>query len=103
MLCGAVVLTARTKVADRTLIFGERHLRAHWSSTRPTATADDLIEAANSSRLYPVTLSLRPSGCWSSAGRRLTAASTNMSRLRRKPSSTTVAEFSKPTAAGTLE
>lgn len=79
------MLAARTKVADRTLIFGERHLRAHWSSTRPTATADDLIAAANSSRLYPITLSLRPSGCWSSAGRRLPAASTNMCRLRRSP------------------
>ncbi|HYX61078.1 MAG TPA: integrase core domain-containing protein [Streptosporangiaceae bacterium] len=41
-LCGRFVLTARTEVTDRMLIFGERHLRlvladyaAHYNGRRP--------------------------------------------------------------------
>ena len=47
------VLTARTEVTDRMLIFGERHLRSSWPSTRPTTTDDDPTAAASSARPGP--------------------------------------------------
>ncbi len=58
------VLTARTEVTDRMLIFGERHLRtalaeyeAHYNGRRPTA-------AASSARRGPTILSPTFSSPW---------------------------------------
>jgi len=61
------VLTARTEMTDRMLIFGERHLRvvmteyeAHYNGRRP-------IAAGNSGRPGPITLSPTSPGSGSSA------------------------------------
>ena len=48
------VLTARTEVTDRMLIFGNAVCGASWPSTRPTTAGDDPIAAANSSSAWPV-------------------------------------------------
>jgi putative transposase len=58
------VLTARTEVTDRILIFGERHLRtilAHYTGRRP-------IAAASSARPGPTTLPLTSPGSGSRVG-----------------------------------
>jgi putative transposase len=91
------VLTARTEVTDRMLIFGERHLRrvlaqyeAHYNGRRPHRGRQlrppvpdhpvaDLSQVRVKRRLV------------------LAASSTNMSGPRRKPRSTTVAQFWNPT------
>jgi putative transposase len=49
------VLTARTEVTDRMLIFGQRHLRAIWTSTRPTTTDGAPIAASSSNHPGPTT------------------------------------------------
>ena len=91
------VLTARTEVTDRMLIFGERHLRrvlaqyeAHYNGRRPH-------RGRQLRPPVPDHLSLTSPRCGSSAGRCLAASSTNMSGPRRKPRSTTVAQFWNPT------
>jgi transposase InsO family protein len=79
------VLTARTEVTDRMLIFGERHLRvvmteyeAHYNGRRPH-------RAGNSARPGPITLSPTPPGSGSSADPFSAASSTNTSGPRRSP------------------
>jgi len=51
------VLTARTEVTDRILIFGERHLRSILAQYAWHYNGDDPIAAASSSRPGPTTLS----------------------------------------------
>ena len=76
------VLTARTEVTDRMLIFGERHLRvvmteyeAHYNGRRPH-------RSRNSARPGPITLSPTSPGSGSSADPFSAASSTNTSRGR---------------------
>ena len=52
------VLTARTEVTDRMLIFGERHLRTILAEYAAITTGGDLIAAAISARRSPTTPSL---------------------------------------------
>jgi putative transposase len=79
------VLTARTEVTDRMLIFSERHLRVvmtgyetHYNGRRP-------IAAGNSARPGPITLSPASPGSGSSADPFSAASSTNTSGPRRSP------------------
>jgi hypothetical protein len=79
------VLTARTEVTDRMLIFGERHLplvpaeyAAHYNGRRP-------IAAANSDRRGLITLSPTSPGSGSSAGPFSAASSANTSGPHRSP------------------
>ena len=79
------VLTARTEVTDRMLIFGERHLRtilaeyeAHYNGRRPTA-------AASSTRPGPTIPSPTSPRSGSSAGPSSAASSTNTSGPHRSP------------------
>ena len=79
------VLTARTEVTGRMLIFGERHLRlildaypAHYNGRRP-------IAATNSGRPGPITLSPTSPGRGSSAGPFPAASSANTSGPHRSP------------------
>jgi putative transposase len=50
------VLTARTELTDRILIFGERHLRPSLPGTAPTATAVGHAEPYGSVRHAPIIL-----------------------------------------------
>jgi len=79
------VLTARTEVTDRMLIFGERHLRlvlaeyeAHYNGRRP-------IAAASSARLSRTTPSPTSARSGSSADPSSAGSSTNTSEPRRSP------------------
>lgn len=47
------MLTARTEVTDRMLIFGQRYLRSTWPSMRPTTTDGGPIAAHRSRQLHP--------------------------------------------------
>src|SRR6201993_3458151 len=51
------VLTARTEITDRMLIFGQRHLDRALTETRPTTTDGAPTAAASSTRRGPTTLS----------------------------------------------
>ena len=80
------VLTARTEVTDRMLIFGERHLRTVLAEyARPTTTDDGPIAAASSARPGPTTPPLTSPSSGSSAGPSSAASSTNTSGPRRSP------------------
>ncbi|MGH3408293.1 MAG: hypothetical protein ACRDRJ_38240 [Streptosporangiaceae bacterium] len=79
------VLTSRTEVTDRMLIFGERHLGSSWPSTKGTTTDDALIAAASSGRPGPTTPPLTSPGSGSSAGLSSAASSTNTSEPRNSP------------------
>jgi transposase InsO family protein len=79
------VLTARTEVTDRMLIFGERHLRtilaqyqAHYNGRAPSA-------AASSTRPGQTTLSPTSPRSGSSAGPSSAASSTSTSGPHRSP------------------
>ena len=79
------VLTARTEVTDRMLIFGERHLRAilaeyeaHYNGRRPTA-------AASCTRRDPTTPPPTLPWSGSSVGPSLAASSTNTSGPHESP------------------
>ena len=79
------VLTARTEITDRILIFGQRHLllvlaeyEAHYNRRRP-------IAASSSNRPGPTTLSLTSPGSGSSVGPSSAASSGNMSGPHRSP------------------
>jgi hypothetical protein len=92
------VLTARTEVTDRMLIFGQRHLRAilapyeaHYNGRRPTA-------AASCTRRNPTTLLPTSPKSGSSAGPSSAASSTNTSAPHK--SSTPVTEFRNPAPGG---
>jgi putative transposase len=50
------VLTARTEITDRMLIFGERHLRTILTEYQGITTDGDPIAAASSARPSPITL-----------------------------------------------
>jgi hypothetical protein len=50
------VLTARTEITDRMLIFGERHLRTILTQYEGHYKGGDLIAAASSARPGPTTL-----------------------------------------------
>ena len=79
------VLTARTEVTDRMLIFGQRHLRTilaeyevHYNGRRPTA-------AAIFARPGPTTLSRTSPGSGSSADPSSAASSANTSEPHKSP------------------
>ena len=90
------VLTARTEVTDRMLIFGQRHLRTSWPNTRPITTDAVPTAAASSTRPGPTTLPPTSPSSKSSVGPSLAASSANTSELP-KPRSGLVAEFWNPT------
>jgi len=56
------VLTARTEVTDRMLIFGQRHLRTILDQYAATTTGAGPIAAASSAHPDPTTLSLTSPG-----------------------------------------
>ena len=94
------VLTARTEVTDRMLIFGERHLRSVLAEyARPTTTDDDPTAAASSTRPGPTTPSPTSPRSGSSAGPSSAASSTNTSGPHRSPGQGSMAEFWNPTSA----
>jgi putative transposase len=92
------VLTARTELTDRMLIFGERHLRSvladyarHYNGRRPTA-------AASCTRLgLTIPPPISP-GSGSGDGPSSAAFSTNMNEPRRRPVQLPLAGFWNPTA-----
>jgi transposase InsO family protein len=76
------VLTARTEVTDRMLIFGQRHLRTVLAGYEPTTT-DGAPTAAGSSARPALTIPLLTSpGSGSSADASSAASSTNTSGSR---------------------
>ena len=54
LLAERFVLTARTELTDRILIFGERHLRTVLAGTAPTTTAVDHSEHSSFVRHAPI-------------------------------------------------
>jgi putative transposase len=54
LLAERFVLTARTELTDRILIFGERHLRTVLAGTAPTPTAADHTEHSSFVRHAPI-------------------------------------------------
>jgi putative transposase len=54
LLAERFVLTARTELTDRILIFGERHLRTVLAGTAPTTTAADHTEHSSFVRHAPI-------------------------------------------------
>ena len=92
------VLTARTEVTDRMLIFGERHLRtilaqyaAHYNGRRPLA-------AVSSARRGPITLLRTSPRSGSSVGLSSAASSTSTSGPHKSPGQGSIAEFWNPSA-----
>ena len=79
------MLTARAKVSDRMLIFGERHLRRSWPGTRAMTTDGTLIAAASSARPGPITRSQAPPRSGSSVGPSSAASSTNTNGPHKSP------------------
>ena len=78
------VLTARTEVTDRMLIFGQAHLRMILAQYGPT-TDGDPTAAASSTRPGPTTPSPTSPGSGSSVGPSSAASSTNTSESHRSP------------------
>ena len=92
------VLTARTEVTDRMLIFGQRHLRtllaqyeAHYNGRRP-------IAAASSTRPGPITLSPTSPESGSNAGPSSAASSANTREPHRGPGQHRWPSFGTPQA-----
>ena len=79
------VLTARTEVTDRMLIFGQRHPRTTWPSIRLTTTHDAPIAAASSARPGPATLSPTSPSRGSSVGPSPAASSAHISASPKSP------------------
>jgi len=80
------VLTTRTEVTDRMLIFGQRHLRTILGpSTRPITTDVAPIAAASSARTSQTTLQLTSPKSGSSDGPSLVASSSNTSEPPESP------------------
>ena len=73
------VLTARTEVTDRMLIFGQRHLRTILAQYETHYNGGDLIAAASSARPGPTPLSPTFQRSGSSVGPSSAASSTNTS------------------------
>ncbi len=79
------VLTIRTEVTDRMLIFGQRHLRTILVQYAPTTTGDAPIAAASSTRPGPITPSPTSTTDGSSTGPCSAGSSANTSGPRRSP------------------
>ena len=79
------VLTARTEVTDRMLIFGERHLRTILAQYEAHYNGGDPIAAASSARPGPTTPSRTSPRSGSSAGPSSAASSTSTSGPHRSP------------------
>ena len=73
------VLTARTEVTDRMLIFGNGICGRSWPSTRPITTGGGRTAAASSARPGPITPSRTSPESGSSAGLSSAASSTSTS------------------------
>ncbi len=79
------VLTARTEVTDRMLIFGRRHLQTILAQYEAATTGAAPIAAASSTRPVPTTLPPTSPRSGSSAGPSSAASSANTSGLHRSP------------------
>jgi putative transposase len=79
------VLTARTEVTDRMLIFGERHLRRDDQVRGPLQRTTTPSQPGTPPAPAPITLSPTSPGSGSSAGPFSAASSTNTSGPRRSP------------------
>jgi hypothetical protein len=79
------VLTVRTEVTDRMLIFGERHLRAILAEYETLTTSGDPIAAASSALPAPTTLSPTLPGDGSSVRSSSAASSASTSEPHRIP------------------
>src|SRR5689334_19061129 len=79
------VLTARTEVTDRMLIFGERHLRTILAQSEGTTTGGALIAAVTCAHRGPITLSQTPPTSGSSAGPSSAASSMSTSEPHKSP------------------
>jgi putative transposase len=79
------VLTTRTEVIDRMLIFGERHLRLVLAGYAATTTGAAPIAAGSFARPSPITLSPTSPRSGSSAGPSSAASSTSTSGPHRSP------------------
>jgi hypothetical protein len=90
------VLTVRIEVTDRTLIFGERHLRRCWPYTPRTTTRSGRIERYSCTHHVRDRLSPSQPTAESGADRSSAACSTSTTRGL-KPLIRAVAEFWNPT------
>jgi transposase InsO family protein len=79
------VLTARTEITDRMLIFGERHLRSVLAESKPTTTDGHPTAAASSAHPGPITPPPTPPRSGSGAALSSAASSTNTNQPRRRP------------------
>ena len=79
------MLTARTEVTDRMLIFGQRHLRAILAQYEATTTDADPTAAANCTRRDPTTVLPTSPKSGSSAGPSSVASPMNTSVLHKSP------------------
>ena len=79
------VLTARSEVTDRMLIFGQRHLRTILDQYAPITTDGAPIAAASSARPAPTTPSLTSPRSGSSVDPSSEASSTSMRGSRNNP------------------
>jgi hypothetical protein len=79
------VLTARTEITDRMLIFSERHLRTILAQYETLTTGGGPIEAVSSTRHGPTTLSRTSPRNGSSADLSSVASSTSTSEPHRSP------------------
>ena len=79
------VLTARTEVTDRMLIFGERHMRMILAEYKAITTDGALIAAASSAHRGPTTLPPTSPRSGPSASPSSAASSTNTSGSHRSP------------------
>jgi putative transposase len=79
------VLTARTEVTDRMLIFGKRHLRSVLTQYEAHYTDDDPTAATGCARRGPTTPSPISPGSGSSAGPSSAASSTSTSGPHESP------------------
>jgi hypothetical protein len=94
------VLTTRTEVTDRMLIFGYSGCAESWPSTPGTTTGDDPIAAASSARPGLTTPSPAPPRSGSSAGPFSAASSANTSGPRRSPGQNPWPSSGTPQAPG---
>ena len=79
------VLTARTEVTDRMLIFSDDICGWSWPNSRPTTTGGDPIAAASSARPGPITRSRTCPRSGSSVGPSSAVSSASTSRPHKSP------------------
>jgi putative transposase len=96
------VLTARTEVTDRMLIFGERHLRRDDQVRGPLQRTTTPSQPGTPPAPAPITLSPTSPGSGSSAGPFSAASSTNTSGPRRSPGQDRWPSSGTPQARGRL-